>query len=98
MSTSMDKTVNWIEKWAIPFIALVAYYFFSINNIIAIYQSIHPDIDDHPVCGMPLLGCLIGQFILAGVAVGIVFVRMAIGKSFTEKHYLITGALIALPI
>ena len=96
--TRLDITLNFIEKWTISFLVLTAYYFFSFNIIRNAYQMTHLPDDERLVCGMPLLGCSIGQFILAGLALAILFIRMFIRKDFAKKYYWLTVILILPPL
>ncbi len=99
MSTESNTTITLVKKWAIVFIVLIAYYFFSFSiNYNAYILSRPPENGEHFQCGMPLLGCLVSQIIIAVMALAIIFIRMAVGKSFSGKHYLIMAAILVLPI
>ncbi len=90
---NIDKTVAFIERWAIIFIVLVVYLFLSFKIIYALANP-----DPSLECGTPLFAALISHVFLSVIAGLILGIRLIFGKAFDFKTKLIIAGLVVLPV
>ena len=93
--TNLDKTVAFIERWAVIFLVLAPYLFLS---YIIIYILAHPPAPSTEYCGTGLFAAIIGHLFLAIVAGLILAFRLTFGKAFDRKTKLIIALLIIIPL
>jgi len=92
--TSLEKTVAFIEKWAIIFLVLVPYLFLSYKIIDVLA---HPD-PSTKYCGTGLYASILVHLFLALIAGLIIGLRLVFGKGFDIKTKFIIVLLLIIPL
>lgn len=97
--TRLDKTVRFIETYALTAIMLIAYYYLSFIIIRSTYTMQYAISETKGLkCGMPILGPIIGHPILYVIGHSILYLGMYYGRLITKKHYWAAVILPILPI
>ena len=91
--TSADNMVKFIERWAVIFVVLALYLFFSFKII---YGLANPD--PSLECGTPLFAALISHVFISVIAGLILGLRLIFGKGFNLRTKLIIAGVVVLPV
>src|SRR5688572_1226664 len=92
-----EKEYNWkgfLKKWWLHIILMGAQFCLGTLINYSLYHFINYENDYK--CGMPMLGSLISQSLLFFVVLIPLILRMALGKGFEKKDYLLTISLLLL--